>query len=381
MKTTDFFRKPRPPGGKAGDFAAIIALMALAVSAWYVYLLFQFGPDGVIENEGVALLPSKFILFVAFFVGLFRFARCDPSSYWSWLKHTPWEKGDTLPFESPLLHIFDILKTLVFVGLACALGLNGFDAFVAIAFGYLIVAVVALSDGDENRLACVCIFLLCLPAFLPTPGRLEFCLAIGAVLVITQFGYRRILIRDGVKGLSDEEASFGSLGNPFAPCQTPLPKGDIITVTDALALAIITATPVRFFAYLGTGVDSQMEEAAVAAVIVISIALARIGFYVLKFHPPVNILGRWVTRHLFIRGYDRIIVPSLIAPIATAAAYIAANASGLMTGYEAALATFIGSFLTFSLRPNMREWMLTGKHRTAARRGLKSERGATVAQL
>jgi hypothetical protein len=354
----------------------------LFYAAWMIFEGAATRTPGTFQAwEGLSLLNLALY-------GIFRGTAFHPlfyKTYRTWLKNSPWTSRLPLPFGPVQLVVQDAIVVALLVALCMLRNAGTHPAWMVLAF--LIPCLLRLAESVATLGAVWYAYAAAFGIGLAFRLREWPWWSLGVALVvygILDAGVRRTLARFHEWNFDwiDEHPSMGfndpsvrqrreqrstSLGWPLdrlSPCLT-IPS---IRYRDGYLISVLTGWWTYLTYQLFPWVDASPEASLLIQRMVVpmvpsTIAIFRIGKYMLGYLPPISLLGRIASGRLIIPGYDKIFVAPLLALLLTIGGPHLLAQFAVPPSIAVFLLSAVATAIALNLGPTLQSWQLTGKHR------------------
>lgn len=309
--------------------------------------------------------------------GLFRVAAFHPifqPKYRLWLAQTPWTAKKPLPLGPIRLGCQDLIVLGVML-----LFLRGWTLErIWVADAFLLVYVAALGYSFFRTGPWWMGYLIAFGLALAIRFALHPFIPLGILVVlyiVAMLGLRMALRRFPWGDPSRRELSFlPFVANP-SPRQTPIsvwpfsqlldvPAGAKVNRRDGILAPLLAAWWIYAFTWNITKVEDKRGWPVVLALTALVVLLVRLGIYINSNWPPINVAGRFFSRHWIIPGYDCVYLAPLCILLTAFVGWVLAMLVGSpfeSISYPLAMAAVL--VVALNMGPSLRKWQLTGHHR------------------
>ena len=192
MTAFSFFSR-KPSAVSRSWFVPVLILHVIFSALWFAWGGWVLELTNPVRDPMFVKFPLFVLMLLGFFVAAHRLSEM-PESYSGWLRFTPWEPTQELPFRSLLLRIDDLVKAAILVALGQLLNGHGWAVFMVLASVYSLGCFFLMIRRGAIFSGCV-LFVLS-PLLLPTPS-LFWC-GIALVPVIVFFSFTISVITCGI---------------------------------------------------------------------------------------------------------------------------------------------------------------------------------------
>jgi hypothetical protein len=377
-----------PPFGWVAGFLIIYGLMEGGLRILGLALGFPHGalpPNPEIQNARAALVGAT-----AGVYALYRILRFHPAAnlgYSVWLSRSPWTAARPLPLGP--VHL--VWQDFVVVGALAALA--GWPARVnpvlpVVVFGAVyLVAMTVLLAVTRQWMPCLLLGFLWPALSLPPLRGMPSAGIIVAIIIAVWVGNRRSLRafpwgRNGVvadvvratrgRSILEAEIRIDITGGAASPQQpglgwpvqwiSPKPAGRAVSTRTGFLLAALLG----WWTYCAlANVDLPPAIAFLIGFVLIA-AVIRLAIYCNGVVPSFNVWGRLATGRLIVPGFDRVFVTPLAAVAVAIVGSVAVHCVSAWRAEVTAVTVAAIWFVLLAGGPTLRNWSLTGQHRSRA---------------
>jgi hypothetical protein len=318
------------------------------------------------------------VLFLVFVFGVLRASSMHPlvwTNYGSWLERTPWRMPKPLPLGPLHLTLRDgILLALIALALHDAI-VSRLLVPLLFLVGYYLASCCLLLVTGEKGFCFALLFGLGLIARLwsdlpeaVAAAVLCYPLAVwGLHRALARFPWSTSLLRRAIDVLRN--AGLQISGDRFAatpqlgwPCDIIRPRSSPsgISYLDGTIVSLLAGWTLYGVA---SNRDARDFSLGLGVIIVIVIALSRIGWYCQSYRPPISLWGRIWTGRWIIPGYDKVLVPSIAVLVIAVITSRLLERRILEPHILLPGAISLALLVLLNSGPSLEEWRLTGLHR------------------